>query len=158
MTALCFPTWSTILELHSINIKSITKIQHNLVSSFLHIKACNHLVIRKAVNTTLSFELSMELNFWVDLHLFLRLLFLLTPIQKFSPQRHQTASCLPDVQFFCLGLSCHTMHLTPMCSHDNRLPNSIVRLRHTCLTLMCSCGNHLPNTMVLPQHANFSLL
>ena len=155
MTALCFPTWSTILELHSINIKSITKIQHNLVSSFLHIKACNHLVIRKAVNTTLSFELSMELNFWVDLHLFLRLLFLLTPIQKFSPQRHQTASCLLDVQILPRSFSCHTMHLTPMCSCGNRLPNNIVLLRRTCLTPMCSRGNHLPNTMVLPQHANF---
>ena len=52
-TALCFPTWSTTPDLHSINV--LQKIQHNLISSFLHIQACNRLVIRKATNTNFFF-------------------------------------------------------------------------------------------------------
>ena len=42
--------------------------------------------------------------------------------------------------FFCLGLYCHTMRLTPMCSRGNRLPNTIVLLLRICLTPMCSRG------------------
>ena len=97
-------------NLYPININVKPIIQHNLVfiiPSHLHIKTCNRSVTWKAANKTfifsLSFGLSLELNFWKDLHLFLRLLSLLTTNQNFSPQRHQTASCLPDVQFF-LGL------------------------------------------------------
>ena len=52
--------------------------------------------------------------------------------------------------------SCHNICLTPMCSHGNNFPNTIVLLQHIFLTPMCSHDNHFPNTIVFPQHI-FSL-
>ena len=56
-----------------------------------------------------------------------------------------------DVQIFA-QVFFHTIYLTPMCSCDNHLPNTIVLLRYVCRTPTCSCGNRLPNTVVLLRH------
>ena len=53
--ALCFSTWTLLYIFIPSTINVKTKIQHNSISSFLHIHACNRLVIWKAAITTLFF-------------------------------------------------------------------------------------------------------